>query len=452
MSAPEEAPPSAIAIAAGVQRGDTSASQVVEATLARIAALDDRVHAFTAVARERALRRAEAVDRALRSGESAGPLAGVPFGVKAMIDVAGTVTTAGSALHVDDAPAASDAAVVRRLESAGAICVGALNMDEFGMGGTTENSYFGATRNPHDLARTPGGSSGGSAAALAAGMVPLTLGGDALGSVRLPASLCGVYGLRPTRGTVPSEGVLGAGGSISTIGPMARSVRDVAVSHAVLTGRSGREPAADGAWRIATASGYFDDALGVDAAAAVRIVREALRVQTTVAFPDAARSKAAAILVNATESALGHLEDLRRRPERFHPGTRDRFLAHALVPAQWYLEAQRYRAWHRARVLELFERVDVIVLPATPCVAPLLGQATLTVHGQEWPTGPMLGWFTQPLAGTDCPAMTVPVARTGELPIGVQLLAGRHGEDALFDVAARLESLGVAAAPVAALA
>lgn len=446
---PRASAASAHEIAACVARGEASACGIVEDVLSRIDALDGRVRAFTQIARERALRRAQAVDRAISAGHAPGPLAGVPFGVKAMIDVAGLVTTAGSALHTHDPPASADAEVVRRLEQAGAICVGVLNMDEFGMGGTTESSCHGPTRNPHDPARTPGGSSGGSAAAVAAGMVPLALGGDALGSIRLPASLCGVYGLRPTRGSIPEAGVLGAGGSIATVGPLARSVRDIVTGLAVLSARAYAEPARATSWRVATATGYFEDDLDADAASAVDAARHALGVRRSVDFPDAARAKAAAMLVNASESATSHLDDLRARPQSFHPGTRDRFLAHALVPAQWYLHAQRYRAWHKAQVLGLFEAVDVLLLPATPCTAPLLGQMTLTVHGQEWPTGPMLGWFTQPLAGTDCPALTVPVARDGKLPIGVQLLAAPNREDMLFDVAAQLEALGVAAAPIA---
>ena len=174
----------------------------------------------------------------------------------------------------------------------------------------------------------------------------------------------------------------------------------------------------------------------------------ALDVRATVEFPDAARAKAAAILINASESAVGRLPALRDRAGEFHPGTRDRFIAHALLPVQWYLHAQRYHEAHKRMLNCLFESVDVLILPATPTVAPPLGQATLRVAGQEWPTGPMLGWFTQPLAGTDCPALTVPVSRPGTLPIGVQLLAAPHGERALFDVAARLESLGIASASV----
>ena len=207
----------AFEIAAAVGAGEMTAVAVIEAALERIGQRDGAINAVTAIVAQRALARARMLDAAYRGGTAPGPLAGVPFAVKAMIDVAGVTTTAGSAMYRDAPAATRDAAVVRALEAADAICVGTLNMDEFGMGGTTENSHFGPTHNPHDLARTPGGSSGGSAAALAAGMVPLTLGGDALGSIRLPASLSGVYGLRPTRGLLSNIGVMGAGGSISTV-------------------------------------------------------------------------------------------------------------------------------------------------------------------------------------------------------------------------------------------
>lgn len=436
-------------IASAIRAREIAASQVVEAALERIASADVRIHAFTAVAADRARAHARRLEATIAAGSEGGPLAGVPFAVKAMIDVAGLVTTAGSALHLRDASAASDAEVVQRLESAGGICVGAVNMDEFGMGGTTENSCFGPTRNPYDLARTPGGSSGGCAAALAAGFVPIAIGSDALGSIRLPASLCGVYGLRPTRDTVPARGVLGGGGTISTLGPMARSARDIAIVHALLVAQTGREPDPYASLRVAVAGGYFSDRLDADAASAVERVARALDVREMMEFPDASRAKAAAILINASESTVGRLPVLRERARDFHSGTRHRFIAHALMPAQWYLHAQSYRAAHKRQVLDLFERVDVLILPATPTVAPPLGQETLRIAGQEWPTGPMLGWFTQPLAGLDCPVLTVPVAGTGALPIGVQLLAAPHREQALFDVAARLESLGVVSTSIA---
>jgi aspartyl-tRNA(Asn)/glutamyl-tRNA(Gln) amidotransferase subunit A len=185
MRDPLEAAATAADISAAVRAGSVTAREVVEAALARIERANPTVNAFTAVAAERARERADGIDAARRAGAALGELAGVPFGVKAMVDVAGLTTTGGSALFRDAPVATRDAAVVRKLEAAGAVCVGAQNMDELGMGGTTDNACFGPTRNPHDRSRTPGGSSGGSAAAVAAGMVPLSIGSDGLGSVRL---------------------------------------------------------------------------------------------------------------------------------------------------------------------------------------------------------------------------------------------------------------------------
>ena len=439
-------------ISAAVHAGTVTARMVVEAALARIERANPTVNAFTAVAADRALERARSIDAAQRAGAPLGELAGVPFGVKAMIDVAGLTTTGGSALFRDAPVATHDAAVVRKLEAAGAVCVGAQNMDEFGMGGTTDNACFGPTRNPHDRSRTPGGSSGGSAAAVAAGMVPLSIGSDGLGSVRLPASLCGVFGLRPTRGVIDDGGVLGSGGTLATLGPLARSSADIARCHRAVAescAASMEVSRSNANIRIATVGGYFREALDDEAARALQRVVDALRIVREVEFPDTRRAKAAAILVNAAESATGRIDALRMRLDRFDPATRERFLAHALLPAQWYLAAQRFRRWHAERMERLFDDVDVLVVPATPCAAPPAGARTLRIGSAELPTGPALGWFTQPIAGTGCPALTVPIAHPGRLPIGVQLVARRHRDDLLFRVAAELEALGVAEAPVA---
>lgn len=439
----------ASAIARAVAGGTLTATAAVEDALARITAHNDVLNAFTDVTAARARARAAAIDAAIARGERVGPLAGVPFAVKAMIDVAGIATTAGSSLFRDAPAATRDAEVVRRLEAADAICVGALNMDELGLGGTTENATFGATRNPHDLTRTAGGSSGGSAAALAAGLVPLTLGGDALGSIRLPASLCGVYGLRPTRGSVPDDGVLGSGSSLSTLGPLARTVDDMRAALAVMTGRVPVPHTRGAGLRLARVGGELAEQVSDDAREALALVADALHVERAVEWPDAARARSAAMLVNCCESASGKLELLRTRLRDFDPATRDRFLAHALLPAQWHLAAQRFRRWHAAAVQRLFDDVDVVMLPATPCVAPPLGAATIDIQGRALPTGPTLGWCTQPIAGTDCPALSVPVARAGKLPIGVQLVARPGNEAALFAIAATLENEGIVRACVA---
>ena len=202
--------------------------------------------------------------------------------------------------------------------------------------------------------------------------------------------------------------------------------------------------------RLATAGGYFREGLDADAAEALDRVIQALGVTREIEFPQPRRARAAATLVNASESAVGKLDALRGRLDTFDPATRERFLAHALLPVQWYLHAQRFRRWHIHEVVRLFGEIDALVVPATPCVAPPIGTSTLRIGDVELPTGPALGWFTQPLAGTDCPALTVPIARAGRLPIGVQLFGPPHREDLLLRVAARLEALGVAAAPVAA--
>jgi aspartyl-tRNA(Asn)/glutamyl-tRNA(Gln) amidotransferase subunit A len=284
---------------------------------------------------------------------------------------------------------------------------------------------------------------------VAAGLVPIAIGSDALGSVRLPASLCGVYGLRPTRGSVDDSGTLGRGGSIATLGPLARSAADVALCHGVMTGAADAT-AAQEPLRIAAAGGYFRERLDADAADALARAQEALGVTRVLDFPEPRRARAASTLINAAESATDKLELLRTRLAQFDPSTRDRFLAHALLPAQWYLRAQRFRRWHNAEVRRLFEQVDVLIMPATPCVAPAIGTRTLRIDGVDLPTGPTLGWFTQPLAGTDCPALTVPIARPGRLPIGVQLFAPPRREAWLVQAASRLEAMDVAAAPVVA--
>ena len=445
-SDPLSAGADAATIARAVSARRVTAVEVLERTLMRIASTHSALNIFTAVCAVRGREAAKRVDVAIQHGDPPGELAGVPFAVKSQIAIAGVVTTAGSRLHVDDAPATSDADAVARLERAGAICIGAVNMDEFGMGGTTENRHFGPTRNPHDPLRTPGGSSGGSAAAVAAGIVPIALGSDALGSVRLPASLCGVYGLRPTRGSVSGDGMLPAPGSITTIGPLARTVADLATCFEVIAGTPAANSDRDvGNVRLGIASGFFRRNLSHRGQQAFERAASAFPNAAEIDFPHAELARAAAVLVNASESASPHLERLRSRPDDFDPLTRDRFLAHALVPAAWYFRAQAFRRWHRREVLRLLEAFPLVLFPATPCVAPVTGTRTLSVDGVEQPIGPSLGLYTQPLAALDCPVLAVPIHGEG-LPIGVQLLAAPGNEGLLFAAAAHLEGCGVARA------
>jgi AtzE family amidohydrolase len=222
--------PDARTLTAALQRGETTAIAIVETTLATIAQRDSTLNCFTTVTAERALAQAAQVDAALAAGQSVGPLAGVPFAVKNLFDIAGEVTLAGSTINREQPPAQNDATAIARLEAAGAILIGALNMDEYAYGFVTVNHHYGATPNPHDPQRVAGGSSGGSAAAVAAGLVPLTLGSDTNGSIRVPAGLCGVYGLKPTYGRLSRAGAYLFSASLDHIGPLARSVWDIAAS------------------------------------------------------------------------------------------------------------------------------------------------------------------------------------------------------------------------------
>lgn len=454
----------AMEIAARIRTRETTAIAVINAALERSETLDQRYNCFTSLTHTRALQRAATVDAHLDTGRSPGPLAGVPFAVKDLFDLAGVVTLAGSKINRDRPPAERDAALVARLEAAGAICIGALNMDEYAYGFTTENAHYGPTRNPHDIERVAGGSSGGSAAAVAAGLVPLSLGSDTNGSIRVPASLTGIFGLKPTWGRLPRSGAALFATSFDHLGPFARNVQDLALAYDTMQGPDATDPmCAQRAiepvantlplraqeLRIAVATGYFREQADEEARTAVDVAARALGVTQGIEIPEAARARAAAFVITMAEGANLHLPDLRTRPFDFDPATRDRFLAGALVPAHYVLQAQRFRAWFRRAVRRVFDEVDVILAPATPVSAPRIGQETMTVNGQTLPMRPSLGLLTQPLSFVGLPICVAPVPRAGALPLGVQIIAAPWREDLVLRVAAALEDLGVARAPVA---
>jgi AtzE family amidohydrolase len=451
-------------LAADIRARRTTAREVALSALQRIRARDPSLNCFTAILAESALREADAVDSALAAGLEPGPLAGVPFAVKNLFDVAGLTTLAGSKINAGRPPAARDATVVARLRGAGAVLLGALNMDEYAFGFTTENSHYGPTRNPHDPTRVAGGSSGGSAAAVGGGLVPLALGSDTNGSIRVPASLCGVFGLKPTYGRLSRAGAALFGISFDHVGPLATSVRDLAIAYDVMQGPDPADPVCAGraaeaclprltdglrGLRIAVADGHFAARGEPEVFAAVDSVAKALGAVRRVTIPENDRARAAAMIITASEGASLHMDDLKSRPMDFDPMTRDRFLAGALVPAALYVRAQRFRAWYRERVREIFRDVDVLLTPTTPFAAPKIGQETIAVAGLQVPTRPMLGLYTQPLSFIGLPVISVPVAGPGPLPLGVQLVAAPWNEGALFRIAAVLERDGVAAARIA---
>ena len=460
MSDPLSKTATATEIAGAVMSGKVKAAAVIDATLKRIEAAEPTVNAFTDVVAERARKRAAEIDAGLHRG----PLLGVPFAVKNLFDIEGLPTRAGSKINNDGPKAARDGALVRKLEAAGAILVGGLNMGEYAYDFTGENAHYGPSRNPRDLGRMTGGSSGGSGAAVAAGEVPLSLGSDTNGSIRVPSSLCGLFGLKPTYGRLSRAGSFPFVDAFDHLGPLARSAEDLALSFDAMQGWDPDDPVCTdrpvdptlprliegiGGLRIAIAGDYFAKGGEPEAFEAVATVAKALGATRTVVLPQAAAARSAAYVITAIEGAQLHLPRLRTRPQDFDPDTRERFMAGALLPGAWYVKAQRFRRQYRANVLKLFDEVDVILAPATPCTAPRLGQTMMTIAGVELPVRANLGLFTQPISFIGLPVAVAPLQKPGGLPIGVQLIARPYNEQAALRVAAHLEKQGVAAAPPA---
>ncbi len=422
-------------IATALRAGEIRARDLTEAALERIAARDGGLGAFTDVTAERALAKAAEVDLALAHGRDPGPLAGVPFAVKNLFDLKGLPTRAGSRINRTAPPAPRDATLVARLEAAGAVCLGGLNMGEFAYDFTGENAHDGPSRNPHDPTRMAGGSSGGSGTAVASGMVALALGSDTNGSIRVPSAFCGLFGLKPTFGTLSRAGTFPFVASLDHLGPMARAPVDLALAYDAMRGPDAADPACrrdlppalmpeldkgiDGL-RVAVLGGYF-----------------------------AERAEAGALAAVARVGAALHLPRLRTQAAAFDPEVRDRLIAGAMLPGAWIVQAQKLRRAARDGALALFAEHDILIAPATPCAAPELGQKMLRLGGEEVLLRPNLGIFTQPISCVGLPVVAVPVWPTdGALPYGVQIIAAPHREDLALRVAHHLESVGIARAPV----
>ena len=452
---------SASDIAQAVASRRLSAAEAAEAALARIAKHDRVLNSFTDVTAERARARAREIDAAVAAGKSVGPLAGVPFAVKNLFDVKGLSTRAGSKINRDRPPASRDATLIERMEASGAVLVGALNMGEYAYDFTGENIHDGPSRNPHDPTRMSGGSSGGSGSAVGGGLVPIALGSDTNGSIRVPSSFCGIFGLKPTYGRLSRARSYPFVASLDHLGPFARNVADLALAYDAMQGPDAEDAACStrplepvsgllekgiAGLKVAIAGDYFQKNVFPEAQEAVARVAKALGASETVVLPEAARARAAAYIITTTEGASLHLDRLRKRPEDFDPAVRDRFIAGAMVPAVLVDRAQKFRRWYRARVLELFQSVDVILAPATPCIAPKLGQATFMLDGMELPVRANIGIHTQPISFIGLPVVAVPVPLE-PMPIGVQIIAAPWREDIALRVAHALEKMGAVAAP-----
>ena len=449
---------SAIGVAAAVRDGNLTAVQAAEQSLARIAISEPTLNAFTGIWPDEARKAAQRIDAARQRGEPAGPLAGVPFAVKDLFDVAGHVTLAGSRINRDRAPATEDAFLVTQLKRAGAICVGATNMGEYAYDFVTENRHYGATHNPRRHGYTAGGSSGGSAAAVASGDVPFALGSDTNGSIRVPASYCGIYGLRPTHGRLSRRGAFPFVASIDNVGPFARSLADLALVFDALQGRDPLDenqidrPACRASdalrgtgagLRVARLGGYFDDYASPDVRRALDAFCHALDIGRTVNWPQAEVARAAAFMISAAEGGALHLARLQSRAADFEPDRAHRLMAGAIQPAAWVAQAHRFRAAFRQQARETFAGVDILVAAATPWPALPHGTATFNLNGREVPAAASGGLLTQPISFIGLPVICAPLpVADGELPIGVQLIAAPWAEDKLFAWAATAAARG----------
>ena len=453
---------SAADIAKAVAGGKMSALAATEAALARIKQHDTILNSFTDVTADRARAKARAIDADIAAGKAVGPLAGVPFAVKNLFDVAGLSTRAGSKINRDLAPAKRDATLIERMEAAGAVLVGALNMGEYAYDFTGENVHDGPSRNPHDTTRMSGGSSGGSGSAVGGALVPIALGSDTNGSIRVPSSFCGIFGLKPTYGRLSRARSFPFVASFDHLGPFARSVTDLALAYDAMQGPDaddaacttrGLEPTVPllanpvSDLRIAIAGGYFQKNVFPEAVEAVSRVAKALGTTQIVDVPEAARARAAAYVISTTEGASLHLDRLRKRPNDFDPAVRDRLIAGAMVPAPLVDRAQKFRRWYRAQFSEIFKSVDVLLAPATPCTAPKLGQVNFNLDGVELPVRANIGIHTQPISFIGLPVVAVPIPLV-PMPIGVQIIAAPWREDIALRVAHALERAGVATAPL----
>jgi AtzE family amidohydrolase len=448
-------------LAWAIAAGALSAGEVLELCIARIEATDQGVNAFTGKCYERARLEARAVDMRRARGETLGPLAGVPYAVKNLFDIEGETTLAGSKLNRSHAAAKADAFLLQRMKEAGAVLVGSLNMDEYAYGFTTENSHYGACHNPHDLTRITGGSSGGSAAAVAAHQVPLTLGSDTNGSIRVPASLCGVWGLKPTFGRLSRRGSYPFVHSIDHLGPFADSLEGLALAYDALQGPDALDPGCHATrveptfeglgqgvqgLRIGLLGGYFERNAGAAAREAAMAAARVLKATEGVEWPDAALARAAAFIISASEGGALHLDELRTRADDFEPLSVDRFIAGALQPAAWYLRAQRFRRVYRDKVNALFQHWDVLLAPSTPVSAPVIGTEWISINGQQQPCRPAMGLLTQPISFAGCPVVAAPLwpASAGGMPLGVQVIAAPWREDLALRAAMVLQQSGVA--------
>jgi aspartyl-tRNA(Asn)/glutamyl-tRNA(Gln) amidotransferase subunit A len=436
-------------VAARVKRGEVKSEQLTEDCLSKIEELNPTLNAFITVTAEAALARARQADHEIAAGRRIGPLHGIPISLKDLIDQQGVRTTAGSLVRADHV-ATEDAVVTRRLRQAGAVFVGKTNLHEFAFGTTSEDSGFGPARNPYDPARSPGGSSGGSAAAVASGMSLGTVGTDTGGSIRIPAAACGVVGLKPEWGHLSASGVVPLSRQLDHVGPLAASVADAWLLYNAMQPASAQigdelDPALLKGLRFGKLSGYFFDRLDADVERGVLDTIERLRSRgariVDVALPHADDMAAIYLHLVFGDAAEYHARTLATRPQDYTTPVRLRLEMARYVLAEDYIRALRGKALITREVDRALDGVDALVLPALAVPAPPIGAVTMPVKGGSDVVRTLMLRCTQPFNLSGHPAISIPCGRTRDgLPIGLQLVGHKGRTPALVQVALATEA------------
>ncbi len=434
-----------------IRRKEVSVRELVDDQVTRLESLEPRLNAFITVTEEEARAAAENADRKLARGDSPGPLHGVPMTLKDLFWTRGVRTTSGSKVSADFVPQ-EDATSVARLREAGAVFLGKTNLHEFAYGISNVNPHYGPVRNPWDEERISGGSSGGSAASLAAGIGYGSVGTDTGGSIRIPSSLCGIVGLKPTYGLVSRYGVTPLAWSLDHVGPMARNVKDVAILFDVLAGYDPKDPtsrkrklasvsseldAIPAGLLMAVHPGYFFEDLEPQVRKLVEAAVEDLEKlgleRIEVSIPEIEHQGTCRDVIIFAEAASYHEPSLRESPEDYGPATRELLELGLLVRATEYLTAQRARRRIVEAFTEAFQGFDVLVSPTVPVPAPRIGEELLA-NGEKLRPG--LLRLPTPFNTTGFPAISVPCGFTPEgLPVGLQLAARPFHEKRLLQVA-----------------
>jgi len=428
-------PQTIVALGRALAAGETTAERATTQCLDAIAAHNAALNAFISVLADAALAEARHADAEIAAGRNRGPLHGVPMSVKDLIDMRGVATTAASRVR-EGHVAGADATVISRLRAAGAVIVGKTNLHEFAFGTTNEDSAFGPARHPLDPTRSPGGSSGGSAASVLAGMAYASVGSDTGGSIRIPAAACGLVGFKPTLGAVPTDGAVPLSTTMDHLGPICRSVDDAQVLFDVFRGAPPSTPAPreTRGIRVGLLRPYFMELLDAGVAAAFERACKRLR-SAGVGFVDASIAHADDIAsiylhIGLSEAAAYHAVTLENRADAYTPNVRLRLEIGRYILAEDYVRALRGREVLRGEVDAALGAVDALLLPSLAIPAPKIGAETVRIAAADEPVRNVMLRLTQLFNITGHPAITVPCGTTAErLPVGAQIV-GRRGDDA----------------------